>query len=87
MRVIGICVTICLLLAALKAAATVLALAVVAAIVISAIAHPKATLGWLAGFTLLGVMERAPLVVGIPLTLLAVVGWFEKCRGRNGEER
>ena len=83
---IGFIIAIAMAMAALRLAAAVVAFLVVGAVVWSAITRPKETLGWLMGFTLLGVVERAPLALCIPLALLVVVGWFEQRKAARGKE-
>lgn len=78
MRLIGFIIAVAIAMAALKVAAAVLALAIVAAIIVSAIAYPKQTLGWLAGFTALELVSQYPVPCILALGAIIVAGKLAK---------
>lgn len=71
MRLFGIFLIVCTVLAALQALAAVLAVTLVGAIIYGLFAHPKETLGFLGLATILGVAQTQPLaLVGLGALLL-----------------
>ena len=74
MRVIGFIVAVAIAMVALKLAAAVVALLIVGALVWSAIARPKETFGWLAGFTALELASQHPLPAMIAIGVLVLAG-------------
>lgn len=81
MRVIGICVTICLVLAALKAAATVLALAIIGAIIFAAINDPKQTIGCLGGLMCWTLIGQCPVPSILVLGAIIAAGKLARTKG------
>ena len=81
MRLIGLCVAICLVLAALKAAAIVLALAIIAGIVLAALHEPKQTIGCLGGFMCWTLIGQYPVPSLFAFAAIAVAGTLSRVEG------
>ncbi len=74
MRLIGFIIAVAIAMAALKAAAAVLALAIIGLLLLLAMAHPKETLGWLAGFTALELASEHPFPAAVAFGVLVLAG-------------
>ena len=74
MRLMGICIALCLVLAALKAAAIVLALAIIAGIILAAIHEPKQTIGCLGGFMCWALIGQYPVPSILMLGVIIAAG-------------
>ena len=71
---IGFIIAVAMAMAALKAAAAVVALLIVGGLLWSAIAYPKQTLGWLAGFAVLELASQHPVLSLLAVGALIAIG-------------
>lgn len=62
MRLLGVFLTLCVALAALKAAVTLVAVVVIGAVVFSLATRPAETIGYMLMVTLLGAISRHPVL-------------------------
>lgn len=74
MQLVGVLLTLCVAIAALRAAASVLFLSILGAIVISALVRPRETLGCVGGAVCLGTVCQHPIPAIAFLTILALLG-------------
>ena len=74
MRLMGICVALCLVLAALKAAVTLLAIVIIGAIVLAFIREPKSTLGCLGGLACWTLIVQYPVPSILMLGVIIAAG-------------
>ena len=74
MRLMGICIALCLLLAALKAAVALLAVVIIGAIALAFIREPKSTLGCLGGLACWTLIGQYPVPSILAFAAIMVAG-------------